>query len=90
MEAETGYKVTLKPAADPLPGQYTGVNRAAPGKTAFKNDEEAFKNARSSLDAQGGLPGENALVEALSGLFEKSLAEAAAEELKKENADNED
>ena len=90
VEAETGYKVTLKPAADPLPGQYTGVNRSVPGKTAFKTDEDAFKNARSSLDAQGGLPGENALVEALSGLFEKSLAEAAAEELKKENADNED
>lgn len=90
VEAETGYKVTLKPAVGPLPGQYTGVNRSVPGKTAFKNDEKAFKNARSSLGGQGDLPGENALVEALSGLFEKRLAEAAAEEQKKENADNED
>ena len=90
VEAETGYKVTLKPAADPVQGQFTGVNRAAPGKTAFKTDEDAFKNARSVSDGQGDLPAENALVEALSGLFEKSMAEAAAEELKKENEDHED
>ena len=62
----------------------------AKAKTAFKNAENAFKNARSDLDAQGDLPAKDALVEALRGRFEKSLAKAAAEELKKENADNED
>ena len=82
VEAETGYKVTLKPAADPVQGQFTGVNRSVPGKTAFKTDEDAFKNARSVSDGQGEGSGENALVEALSGLFEKSMAKAAAEELK--------
>ena len=90
VEAETGYKVTLKPAADPLPGQFTGVNRAVPAKTPLQNDENRLQNAPGAPDAQGDLPGENALVEALSGLFEKRLAEAAAEEQKKENADNED
>ena len=53
VEAETGYKVTLKPAADPAQGQFTGVNRSVPAKTAFKTDEDAFKNAMSVSDGQG-------------------------------------
>ncbi|MBQ3808592.1 MAG: DUF935 family protein [Kiritimatiellae bacterium] len=48
-------------------------------KTPFKNGENGFKNAPRNLDGQGDPSGEDALVEALSGLFEKSLAEAAAE-----------
>ena len=51
----------------------------AKARTPFKNDESGFKNAPRGLDGQGDPKAEDALVEALSGLFEKSLAEAAAE-----------
>ena len=48
-------------------------------KTPLQNDENRLQNAPRVSDGQGDPSGENALVEALSGLFEKSLAEAAAE-----------
>ena len=60
-------------------GGFGGLANEKPGKTAFKTDEDAFKNARSVSDGQGEGSGKNALVEALSGLFEKSMAKAAAE-----------
>ena len=87
VEAETGYKVTLKPAADPLPGRFTGMNRAVPGRTPLQNDENRLQNAPRDLDGQGDLPGENALVEALSGLFEKSLASSFAAGLATEDGE---
>ncbi len=45
----------------------------------MQNDENRLQNAPRVSDGQGDPSGEDALVEALSGLFEKSLAEAAAE-----------
>ena len=62
----------------------------AKAKTPFKNDENGFKNAPHVSDGQGDPKGEDALVEALSGLFEKSLAEAAAEAVKKEEKQDEE
>ena len=62
----------------------------AKAKASLQTAPEALQIAPRDLDGQGDLPVENALVEALQGLFEKSLAEAAAGELKKENEDHED
>ena len=62
----------------------------AKAKTPFKNDENGFKNAPHVSGGQGDPKGEDALVEALSGLFEKSLAEAAAEAVKKEEKQDEE
>jgi len=81
----TGYKLTKaeEPAAPGGPGG-AGALPSVPrfglnARTPFKNDEKALQNAPRDLDGQGDPSGEGALVEALSGLFEKSLAEAAAE-----------
>ena len=62
----------------------------AKAKTPLQNDEKALQNARKDLDGQGDPKAEDALVEALSGLFEKSLAEAAAEAVKKEEKQDEE
>lgn len=65
---------------NPAPeGGFGGLANERPGKTAFKTDEDAFKNARSVPDGQGDGLGKDALVGALQGWFEKSLAKAAAE-----------
>ena len=64
----------VQPGVSPPPG---GLN----SKTPLQNDENRLQNAPRDLDGQGDPSGENALVEALSGLFEKSLAEAAAGEM---------
>lgn len=81
----TGYKLTKaeEPAAPGGPGG-AGALPSVPrfglnARTPFKNDEKAFKNAPRVSGGQGDPKTEDALVEALSGLFEKSLAEAAAE-----------
>ena len=62
----------VQPEVSPPPG---GLN----AKTPLQNDENRLQNAPRDLDGQGEGPAENALVEALSGLFEKSMAEAASE-----------
>ena len=71
----------LTPPQTPTPGGFGGLANERMAKTPFKNDENGFKNAPSVLDEQGDPKAEDALVEALSGLFEKSLAEAAAGEI---------
>lgn len=74
----TGYKLEKAPES-PSPAPGFGLNSRKDGKTPFKNDEKALQNASRVSDGQGDSKAEDALVEALSGLFEKSLAEAAAE-----------
>lgn len=64
----------VQPEVSPPPG---GLN----AKTPLQNDENRLQNAPRVSDGQGDPSGEDALVEALSGLFEKSLAEAAAGEI---------
>ena len=91
----TGYKLTkcesggvesggvfvahnAKSPTHPLPHPPTSP------KTPLQNDENRLKNAPRVSDGQGDPKAEGALVEALSGLFEKSLAEAAAEAVERE------
>ena len=62
----------------------------AKAKTPLQNDENRLQNAPRDPDEQGDPSGEDALVEALSGLFEKSLAEAAAEAVEKEEKQDEE
>ena len=83
----TGYKLTKaeEPAAPGGPGG-AGALPSVPrfglnAKTPLQNDEKALQNAPRVSDGQGDPKTEDALVEALSGLFEKSLAEAAAGEM---------
>ena len=89
----TGYKLT-KAEEPSVPGGPGGAG-ALPSvprfglnaKTPFKNNENSFKNAPGDSGGQGDPSGEDALVEALSGLFENSLAEAAAEAVSQEGDD---
>ena len=90
----TGYKLTKaeEPAAPGGPGG-AGALPSVPrfglnARTPFKNAENAFKNAPRVSGGQGDPKAEDALVEALSGLFEKSLAEAAAEAVSQEEVSN--
>ena len=62
----------------------------AKAKTPLQNDENRLQNAPRVSDGQGDPSGEDALVEALSGLFEKTLAEAAAEAVEKEEKQDEE
>ena len=62
----------------------------AKAQTPLQNDENRLQNAPRGLDVRGEGSPENALVEALSGLFEKSLAEAAAEAIEKEEKQDEE
>ena len=64
----------VQPGVSPPPG---GLN----SKTPLQNDENRLQNASRVPDGQGDPKAKDALVEALSGLFEKSLAEAAAGEI---------
>lgn len=57
----------------------------ARGAASFKTTPGAFKTPSSDSDGQVDPKTDDALVEALEGLFEKTLAEAAAEALKSEN-----
>lgn len=74
----TGYKLEKAPETPPQ-GGLGGLAGGLNARTPFKNAENAFKNARRVSDGQGDPKAEGALVEALSDLFEKTLAEAAAE-----------
>ena len=76
----TGYKLEKAPES-PSPAPGFGLNSRKDGKTPFKNAANGLQNAPSEPDGQGDPKAEDALVEALSGLFEKSLAEAAAGEM---------
>ena len=60
------------------------MNKATPAKPPLQTHENRLQNVAKNLDEQGEGSSENALVEALEGLFEKTLAETMAEEL--ENA----
>lgn len=98
----TGYKLEKAPET-PSPAPGFGLNAAVPGKTPFKNFANAFKNAPQDPGGKSPAPGEtpaqnafkgpsgegteNALVDALEQLFEKSLAEAAAEAVKGEDGE---
>lgn len=74
----------LTPPQTPPPGGLGGLANERTAKTPFKTAPAAFKNAPRVSGGQGDLKTEDALVEALSGLFEQSLAEAAAGELEGE------
>jgi hypothetical protein len=76
----TGYKLEKAPETPPQ-GGFGGLAGGLNAKTPLQNDENRLQNAPRDLDGQGDPKGEDALVEALSGLFEKSLAEAAAGEM---------
>lgn len=52
VEAETGYKVSLKPPQATLEGGLTAPNRAAPRAASFKNAPGAFKTPSSDSDGQ--------------------------------------
>ena len=74
----TGYKLEKAPETPPQ-GGFGGLAGGLNAKTPLQNDENRLQNAPRVSDGQGDPSGEDALVEALSGLFEKTLAEAAAE-----------
>ena len=50
VEAETGYKVSLKPPQNPLEGGLSAFNRAEPRTASFKNGPGAFKTASRNSD----------------------------------------
>lgn len=75
----TGYKLEKAPET-PLPAPGFGLNSRKDGKTPLQTRENALQNAPRGLNGHGEGAGDGALVEALEGLYEKSLAEAAAEE----------
>ena len=78
LEEATGFTLEKAPETPSQDG-LDGLSLNKKPETPFKNDENGFKNAPRNPDGQGEGSPEDALVEALSGLFEKSLAEAAAE-----------
>ena len=74
----TGYKLEKAPETPPQ-GGFGGLAGGLNAKTPLQNDDNRLQNAPRVSDGQGDPSGEDALVEALSDLFEKTLAEAAAE-----------
>lgn len=58
VEAETGYKVTLKPVAEPVQGPFASLSRNARGRSAFKTKAQAFKTAPDDSNGQGDPSGE--------------------------------
>ena len=74
----TGYKLEKAPETPPQ-GDFGLPPRGLNAKTPLKTNETPLKTAPESPDGQVDPSGEDALVEALSGLFEKSMAKAAAE-----------
>ena len=71
----------LTPPQTPPQGGFGGLANEKTGKTPLQTRENGLQNAPRVSDGQGDPQAEDALVEALSGLFEKSLAEAAAGEI---------
>ncbi len=80
LEEATGFTLEKAPEM-PAQGGDFALNKEESIKTTLQNDEKPLQNASKALDEQGEGLGENALTEALNGLFEKTLAEAMAEEL---------
>lgn len=80
-ELEKAVGFTLEREDSP---QMTSLAKAR-GAASFKTTPGAFKTPSSDSDGQVDPKTDDALVEALSGLFEKALAEAAADALKSEN-----
>lgn len=78
LEEATGFTLEKSPETPPLGGQGDLSLNKKP-KTPLQNGENRLQNAPRVSDGQGDPSGEDALAEALSGLFEKTLAEAAAE-----------
>lgn len=81
LEEATGWKLEKAPET-PSPAPGFAMNSQPKPETPLQTRENGFKNAPRVSDGQGDPKAEDALVEALSGLFEKSLAEAAAGEIK--------
>lgn len=82
LEQETGYKLEKDTAPEGSFGGQTPAGFALNAQTPLQNAANRLQNAPSKPDEQGHPPAEDALVEAFSGLFEKTLAEAAAGEIK--------
>jgi len=85
LEKAVGFTLEKEESAPQMP-----AFAKAKAKTPLQNDENRLQNAPRVSDGQGDPSGENALVEALSGLFEKTLAEAAAEAVEKEEKQDEE
>ena len=89
LEEATGFTLEKSPETPPQ-GGLLALNKGGKGPTALQTNEKALQIARSNPDGQGDPRGEEALVEALSGLFEKSLAEAAVSAAAGESEEEED
>lgn len=103
LEQETGYKLEKDTAPQGDFGGQTPAGFALNSETPFKNFANAFKNAphdpggkspapeappaQNAFKGPSGEGTENALVDALEQLFEKSLTEAAAEAVKGEDGE---
>lgn len=94
LEKAVGFTLEREEEQNPAFGEGIGVQPSAFAKakaaTPFKNANAALQNAPSDPDGQGDPKPEDALVEALSGLFEKALAEAAADAVEKEEQKDEE
>ena len=85
LEKAVGFTLEREEEAPQMPAL-----ARAKAESSLQTRKEAFKNAPRDLDGQGDPKAEDALVEALSGLFEKTLAEAAAEAVEKEEKQDEE
>ena len=85
LEKAVGFTLEREESAPQMP-----AFARAKAKTPLQNDENRLQNAPRDLDGQGDPKAEDALVEALSGLFEETLAEAAAEAVEKEEKQDEE
>ena len=83
LEEATGFSLEKAPEMPSQGGDFS-LNKEDGKKTALQTHEKPLQNDSRALDEQGEGSSENALVEALEGLFEKTLAETMAEELGKE------
>lgn len=83
LEEETGCKLEID-AQNPQIDPQSGLGLLNSAKKPLQNAQEPLQNAPKSPDGQGEGSVENALVEALSGLFEKELTKTAQEAAKKE------
>ena len=83
LEEATGFTLEKAPEIPSQGGDFS-LNKEDGEKTALQTHEKPLQNDSKALDEQGEGSSENTLVEALEGLFEKTLAETMAEELEKE------
>ena len=85
LEKAVGFTLEREETAPQMPSFAN-----AKAKTPLQNAKDGLQIAPKNPDGQGEGPAEDALVEALSGLFEKSLAEAAAEAIEEEEKQDEE